>query len=99
MGLEQYAGMNVEQKLSTLLVKVDNLEQHIIAKPCPSPECVRCRADVAELKQWKAMRTAQLEDEAEAENDKQSREAWVIPMWVSVIVSVGAIVFSLIMGA
>lgn len=99
MGLEQYAGMDDSQKLTALLVKVDNLERRVVEKPCPSPECLACRKDIADLKLWQASRIAQLADEADREDQEASREAWVVPMWVSVLISAAAIVISLLEGA
>lgn len=98
MGLEQYAGMSLEEKVTVILVKQDNIENLIAAKPCPSPDCIRCRGDVAELKVWKTKRETELAAEAEQKDDKQAREAWVIPLWASVIFSAAAIVFSIIKG-
>lgn len=49
-GLEQYSGMSMEEKVTVLLVKFDDLERSIMAKPCPSPECIKCRGDIAEMK-------------------------------------------------
>lgn len=94
MGLEQYAGMSDEQKLVALLVKMDNieyrfdgLEKRIDTKPCPSPECLRCQQDLADLKSWRVKREAELNRDAESEQDDQEREAWVVPMWAMVIMT------------
>lgn len=40
MGLEEYQGMNVDQKLTVLCVKMDNIEKRLdAAPPCPSTRC------------------------------------------------------------
>lgn len=95
MGLEQYAGMSDEIKLATLLVKVDNIESLIAAKPCPSLECVQYRQRLQSLEEWRTKRVAELALNAEREDIEQAREAWVIPMWVAVLVSAATMVISL----
>jgi hypothetical protein len=96
VSLSQYAGMTDEQKLMTVLVKLDNLEKQIMDKPCPSPECLQCRQRIGTLEMWMTKRMAELADEKEIEESESQREAWVVPMWVSVIVSVSAIMISLL---
>lgn len=88
MGLEQYAGMSLEEKVTVILVKQDNIENLIAAKPCPSPQCIRCQADVADLKLKEAERATREAAEAASEQDDQEREAWVVPMWAMVITTV-----------
>ncbi len=74
-GLEQYAGMTMEEKVTVLLVKFDDLERSIMAKPCPSPECVKCRGDVAELK---VMYAKHLADSENAISDLRDIEQEVV---------------------
>jgi len=95
MGLEQYAGMSDEVKLATLLVKVDNIESLIAAKPCPSQECVQYRQRLQSLEEWRTKRMAEIAKEDEIDQDHKAREAWVIPMWVAVGVSAATMVISL----
>jgi hypothetical protein len=79
-GLEQYAGMTMEEKVTVLLVKFDDLERNILAKPCPSPECVRCRADIAEMKVVYAKHLAEsdnaISDLRDVEQEVGNISAW-----------------------
>ena len=40
MGLEEYQGMTLDQKLTTLCVKMENVEDMVRSRPqCPSSKC------------------------------------------------------------
>lgn len=132
MGLEQYAGMTSDEKIIAVLVEVSGLKEDLSemkdmmkAKPCPSPDCVKCKSDISqmqilftkhmvesdnaiadlrvaeerisEMATWKSRRETELADSAKVEEGKEQREAWVIPMWIAVVVSAGATLISVIL--